>query len=75
MLVREGLRACRAGGHRIVVVLGHPEYYSRFGFSTVLAGRLRSVYSGPAFMAMGLVSGALDGVEGEARYSSPFEAL
>src|SRR5262249_18798527 len=38
-LVREGLRACRDAGHRIVVV-GHPEYYPRFGFSAKLAERL-----------------------------------
>src|SRR5436190_9240659 len=31
-LVREGLEVCRAG-HRIVVVLGHPAFYPRFGFS------------------------------------------
>src|SRR4051812_4691802 len=31
LLVREGLRACREAGHRIVVVLGHPDFYPRFG--------------------------------------------
>src|SRR5687767_1467058 len=31
-LMRRGLDACREAGHRIVVVLGHPEYYPRFGF-------------------------------------------
>ena len=51
MLVGEGLRACRDAGHRIVVVLGHPEFYPRFGFSAKLAERLRSPFSGPAFMA------------------------
>ena len=32
-LVEEGLRACRDAGHAIVLVLGHPRYYPRFGFS------------------------------------------
>src|SRR4051812_43746834 len=27
MLVGEGLRRCAAAGHRIVIVLGHPEFY------------------------------------------------
>ena len=75
MLVREGLRACREAGHRIVVVLGHPEFYTRFGFSAKMAEPLRSPYSGPAFMAVELVPGALDGVEGEVRYPPPFDGL
>src|SRR4051794_28234592 len=32
-LVRTGLQVCREHGHRIVVVLGHPEFYPRFGFT------------------------------------------
>src|SRR6478735_1441522 len=35
-LVREGLAVCRGAGHRIVVVLGHPDFYHRFGFSAEL---------------------------------------
>jgi putative acetyltransferase len=72
MLVREGLRTCAGAGHPIVVVLGHPEFYTRFGFSAMLAGRLNSPYSGPAFMAVELVPGALEGVEGDVRYPPPF---
>jgi putative acetyltransferase len=74
-LVREGLRACRDRGHRIVVVLGHQDYYPRFGFSAGRAARLRSPYSGPSFMALELVAGALEGVEGEARYPAPFSGF
>jgi putative acetyltransferase len=74
-LVREGLRVCREQGHRIVVVLGHPEFYPRFGFAPERAVRLRSPYAGPAFMALELVPGALEGVEGEVRYAAPFDDL
>ncbi|NQT13772.1 MAG: N-acetyltransferase [Planctomycetes bacterium] len=31
-LVREGLEACRRLGHPRVVVIGHPDFYPRFGF-------------------------------------------
>jgi putative acetyltransferase len=31
-LVRRGLADARHLGHRIVIVVGHPEYYPRFGF-------------------------------------------
>jgi putative acetyltransferase len=71
-LVREGLRACADAGHRIVVVLGHPRYYPRFGFSAQLAERLKAPFSGPAFTASELVPGALAGVAGQVRYPPPF---
>jgi putative acetyltransferase len=71
-LVREGLRACAAAGHRIVVVLGHPAYYPRFGFSAALARPLKAPFSGESFMAAELVPGALPGVAGEVRYPPPF---
>ena len=69
-LVRRGLEICRDEGHRVVVVLGHPTYYPRFGFSAELAERLEAPYSGPAFMALELVPGAL--VDGKVEYPPPF---
>jgi putative acetyltransferase len=74
-LVGGGLRACREAGHRIVIVVGHPGFYPRFGFSAKLAEPLRSRYSGPAFMAVELVPDALRGIAGEVRYPPPFEGL
>lgn len=73
MLVRDGLRIARESGDRIVIVLGDPAFYERFGFKPELAGRLKSPYAGPHFMALALESGALDGWEGEVRYPPPFE--
>src|SRR5262249_26345636 len=40
-LVRSDLEACRDQGHRIVVVVGHPQFYPRFGFSPKLAAPLQ----------------------------------
>jgi putative acetyltransferase len=75
-LVEAGLKACRERGHRIVVVLGHPEFYPRFGFSAELAERLESPFGGgEAWMALELVSDVLEGVEGRVEYSPPFGAL
>lgn len=31
-LVRWSLNECRSDGHELVIVVGHPEYYPRFGF-------------------------------------------
>jgi putative acetyltransferase len=72
-LVREGVRACRNSGHRLVIVLGAPEFYARFGFSAQLAEHLRSPYAGPNFMALELEPGALVGIDGDVRYQAPFE--
>jgi putative acetyltransferase len=71
-LAREGLRACAEAGHRIVVVVGHPDFYPRFGISARLAERLKAPFSGPPFMALELVPGALADVTGEVRYAPPF---
>jgi putative acetyltransferase len=75
-LVRKGLEVCRGAGHRIVVVLGHPDFYPRFGFSARLAERLSSPFGRhEAWMALELVPGALDGVTGWVRYPPPFGAV
>jgi putative acetyltransferase len=71
-LIRTALAACRERGHRAVVVLGHADYYPRFGFSATLAERLRSPFPGRHFMALELVPGALDGIEGKVCYAPPF---
>lgn len=59
-LVQAGVQACQELGADAVIVLGHPEYYPRFGFSAEAARPVASVYAGtPAFMARELTSGAL----------------
>jgi putative acetyltransferase len=59
-LCRAGIEACRGAGMEAVVVLGHPPYYPRFGFSADAAAKLASPYAGsPAFMAMELKPAAL----------------
>jgi putative acetyltransferase len=75
-LVGRGLDECRARGERIVIVVGHPEYYPRFGFSDVLARPLRSAYSGGrAWMAIELEPGALGQVEGDVKYPPAFDVV
>jgi putative acetyltransferase len=76
-LVHAGLAACAAGGAQIVVVLGHAEYYPRFGFrpASPLGLRYRSETFDPSFFALELIPGALDGVHGWVRYHPAFERL
>jgi putative acetyltransferase len=75
-LIRCGLDICRAQGHRIVIVLGHPHFYQRFGFSSKLTAQLESPYSErESFMVVELIPGALDGIAGRVEYPPPFKAL
>lgn len=71
-LVRAGLDAMRGLGERIVIVVGHPGYYPRFGFSSDAARSLDGPFSREAFMALELEPGALDGVHGRVRYPAAF---
>lgn len=75
-LIKAGLKSCRKVGHKIVVVLGHPTYYPKFGFSSELAKRLISPFGGEdAWMALELVPDAMKGIEGTVEYSAPFTAF
>lgn len=72
-LVEAGLKACRELNWEIVLVLGHPEFYPRFGFLPELAQTLESPFGGgESWMALELTPGALAGVEGTVIYSPPF---
>ncbi|MHC4079739.1 MAG: GNAT family N-acetyltransferase [Planctomycetota bacterium] len=73
-LARAGLDACRRRSHFVVFVLGHPDYYPRFGFRPAppLGLRFRSAEYDPAFMVAELVPGALAGRTGWVEYLPPF---
>lgn len=74
-LVRAGLEACRKAGYGIVLVLGDPGYYSRFGFLPASGARIeppRPEWAG-AFQVLALIPGALDVVRGIARYPEAFD--
>jgi putative acetyltransferase len=74
LLVRTGLQACRDAGHGCIVVLGHPEYYPRFGFEP--ASRRGVAWEHPvpdeALMILELRPGALEGRGGIVRYQPEF---
>ncbi len=76
-LVREGLKECQRLGHGIVVVLGHANYYPRFGFTPASLKGLRSEYDVPdeVFMVTELVPGALEGRRGLVKYHPEFSKV
>jgi putative acetyltransferase len=73
-LVLTGFEHLRLLGMSAVVVIGHPSYYPRFGFSQADAFGLKSEYNVPddVFMACELDPGALAGVIGTVSYHPVF---
>ena len=76
-LVRAGLDACRARGHRVVVLVGEPAYYQRFGFSAASEFGLECAIPVPVevFLAAELAPGALAGCSGVVSYRPEFDAV
>ena len=59
------------------VVLGHPDYYPRFGFSTASQFGIDSEYEVPdeVFMALELEPDALSGKTGRVKYHAAFSNI
>jgi putative acetyltransferase len=76
-LVRTGLAQCKQLGAGAVVVLGHPEYYPRFGFEPASRFGVDSEYDAPddVFMALEFDSKALSETGGTAMYHAAFNDL
>jgi putative acetyltransferase len=71
-LVKRGIELLRATGERITFVVGQPDYYQRFGFSSTNTASIQAPFPPANFMALELVPGALAGVDGAARYHAAF---
>lgn len=76
-LIETGLDLCREMGETAVIVLGHSEYYPRFGFVPASQFGIRSTYDVPdeVFMALELQEGSLNGRAGVAYYQPEFDGV
>jgi len=76
-LVRAGLEECKLLGYEIVVVLGHPDYYPRFGFDPAKPRGIECEYEVPdeAWMVLELQEGALAGRSGVVKYQPEFNEV
>ncbi|GHU87376.1 hypothetical protein FACS1894202_01550 [Clostridia bacterium] len=65
-LIRKSLDVARELGYGIVIIYGHESYYPRFGFKPCAEYGITTAdgENFPAFMALPLTAGALDGVCG-----------
>src|SRR5687768_5285082 len=74
-LVRRGVEILRQRGCPFVVVVGHPQYYPRFGFEPASKHRIASQWDGipdAAFMVLVLDPHAMAGLSGVAKYRNEF---
>ena len=75
-LVRHGLEHLRQSGCPFVIVLGHPEYYPRFGFEPASKYQLISQWEGipnEAYMVVVFDGNALPEAGGVVRYRGEFD--
>lgn len=73
-LIRHALADLIARHIQLVVVLGRPSYYSRFGFSSERARLLKAPYSGDSLMALELQPGCLGSTTWQVSYAPAFSA-
>jgi len=76
-LIQAGLEALKKSSYPFVIVVGHPEYYPKFGFVPASDHGLKCQWDGvpdEAFMVLVLDESAMKGVSGVARYRSEFDA-
>lgn len=75
MLVRTGIEKVRELGHRIVVVVGHPAFYPRFGFSPAKEFGLELPFPAPdeVFLVLDTMEGAISGIMGMVAYPPEFD--
>lgn len=77
LLVNSGLSKARELGYESVIVLGHREYYPRFGFEPTNKWGIKAPFNVPdhVFMGLELVEGAFSGVRGIVRYAREFQEI
>jgi putative acetyltransferase len=73
--IRHGLDECAQLGCKAVFVLGHSDYYPRFGFVTAKEKGFGCKYgvSDESFMLLELEKGALEGCSGTVQYRPEFD--
>lgn len=76
-IIRSGLELCREMDCPIVVVLGEPAYYKRFGFTPASGYGISCPFpvADEAYMALELVQGAGPDCRGVVRYRPEFDLI
>jgi len=74
-LVKEGLKRAKELGYNSVIVIGHKDYYPRFGFQRASKWNIKCPFEVPdeAFMATELTVGTLKNISGMVKFPKEFE--
>ena len=74
VLIEEGHKKAKEEGYKSVIVLGHPEYYPKFGYKPATNWGVKAPFDVPneSFMAIELVKEGLVGVSGIVEYAKEF---
>lgn len=73
-LIKEGLRKCKKLGYKAIILVGHPDYYPRFGFTPAKEKGLKLPFPAPdeAFMVYEIIPDSLKDIEGTIEYPPEF---
>ncbi len=73
-LAKAGIELCKSEGIDAIVVLGHPNYYPKFGFEPSVKYGIKSEYEIPdeVFMVLELKNNALIDKQGAIKYNEAF---
>ncbi len=76
-LVKAGLSRCKSLGYDAVVVLGHTNYYPKFGFIPSVKFGIKSEYEVPdeVFMILEMAQGSLKNHKGIIKYHEAFNSV
>ena len=73
-LINRGMEKAKELGFDSIIVLGHKDYYPKFGFKRASKWNIKCCFEVPdeVFMAVELINGALKGKEGTIEYPDEF---
>ena len=77
LLVKAGIQQCIAEDYDVIVVLGHPKFYPKFGFVPSVNYGIKSEYEVPedVFMVLELKENTLQGRQGTVKYHEAFSSV
>ena len=76
-LILAGLKKAKELGYKSVIVLGHKDYYPKFGFESTKKWNIKAPFDVPeeVFMGIELVQNAFKGISGIVKYPKEFELV
>lgn len=75
LLVKEAVKRCRELGYKHIAVLGHPNFYPKFGFQISKHYHIEPPFPVPdeVFMVLELEEGSLKNIKGKVKYPEAFQ--